>query len=110
MTQVHHKHPESRPLAAAHSPTAIPAENQAPKIALRLSPRRCSKARQSWPGFRPATLLPFWNLLTGFGLAMSFASFAYSYANDFNQCMLFFFPTDELRQSAGVHSLKAAFD
>ena len=46
MTQVHHKHPKSRPLAAAHSPTAIPAENQAPKIALRLSPRRCSKARQ----------------------------------------------------------------
>jgi hypothetical protein len=37
-------------LAVAHSPTAIPAENQAPKIALRLSPRRCSKARQSWPG------------------------------------------------------------
>jgi len=57
-------------LAVAHSPTAIPAENQAPKIALRLSPRRCSKARQSWPGFRPATLLPFWNLDTGLGLAM----------------------------------------
>ena len=45
MTQVNHKYPKSRPLAVAHSPTAIPAENQAPKIALRLSPRRCSKAR-----------------------------------------------------------------
>jgi tetratricopeptide (TPR) repeat protein len=33
-------------IAAAHSPTAIPAENQAPKIALRWSPRRCWKARQ----------------------------------------------------------------
>ena len=75
-------------LAVAHSPTAIPAENQAPKIALRLSPRRCSKARQSWPGFRPATLLPFWNLDTGLGLAMElcilcrrFAFFAYFNAN-----------------------------
>ena len=46
MTQVDHKHPKSRPLAAAHSPTAIPAENQAPKIALRWSPRRCWKAEE----------------------------------------------------------------
>ena len=68
-------------LAVAHSPTAIPAENQAPKIALRLSPRRCSKARQSWPGFRPATLLPFWNLFWGLGLAIGFPCFAYFSAN-----------------------------
>ena len=64
--------------------------------------------RLGWPGFR-ASLLPFWNLLVGLGLAIGFPVFPYFSANERNLLLrqlahfaLSDMPTFERRKPGGV--------